>query len=184
MIKTQGEIALIEEAARLNDRATVAALNHSEGCVGDLLSYSIWELAERVRVHIGEFGGSGCGALSVLQGNDLRYFFGNSGDTVIVGNPIRIESTAHNYGYWTQNCRTLYAGNPPADFVTAYEKNINLKKYAVEHLIPGKRACDIFGEIRDTALKENILFIGEFGAGHGVGTSEREAPIFVLMMTL
>lgn len=175
-IKTEGEIAVLEEAARVNNRALIAALNHSEGSVSDSLSYHIWELAERVRVHIGEFGGSGCGNLSVLQGDDLRFYFGNSEGKVIRGNPLRIESTAHNYGYWSDNTQTIFAGDPPKEFLEAYEKNIQLKNFAKSLLTDGKKVSDIFISIRDMAIKNNIAFIEEYGAGHSIGVSEREAP--------
>jgi Xaa-Pro aminopeptidase len=74
IIKTDGEITLLEEAARQMDRGFVSGFNHMEGCALDTLSYSLWEFTERIRVHVGEFGGSATGHLTTLQGADMKFY--------------------------------------------------------------------------------------------------------------
>ena len=72
MIKTEAEIRLLEISCRMGDRGFVSALNHSEGAALDTLSYPLWEYAERFRVHVGEYGGSGVGNMVVAQGDDCK----------------------------------------------------------------------------------------------------------------
>ena len=72
MVKTASEVALLETAAQHSQKGFVSALNHSEATV-DLISYTLAEFTERIRVHVGEFGGSATGQVVALQGADMRY---------------------------------------------------------------------------------------------------------------
>ena len=176
MLKTPAEVRLLEEAARQADRAIVSALNHSEGCVHDSLGYSMWEFTERIRVHVGEFGGSATGLVAAMQGADTCVYIQYPHGNIQTGNPIRAEVTNHHYGYWADNARTLFVGQPSPAFLTTYRENISLKHAAVDLLRPGKTCCEVFLAITEMAKNTGIALWAEPGIGHGVGTSEREAP--------
>ncbi len=176
MIKTEAEIRMLENAVRFVDRAAIAALNHSEGQPCDAVSYYMWEFAERIRVHIGEFGGSACGSVTALQGSDMRFLSKNPVGLMQEGNPIRFEATGSHLGYWAYGTRTFYIGQPCPCFEADYDKNISLKKYAEGLLKPGMKASDIFKAVTDEAEKRNITVFTEAGIGHGIGLTEREAP--------
>jgi Xaa-Pro aminopeptidase len=176
IIKTDGEITLLEEAARQMDRGYVSGFNHMEGCALDTLSYSLWEFTERIRVHIGEFGGSATGHLTTMQGADMQLYTQPPVGNFVRGNPVRSEATSHHYGYWASGGRTFFVGQPTSDFEQAYADNIALKQLAVRLLCPGAVSSDIYTVVVDQAAKVGVDLWGELGIGHGVGTSEREAP--------
>jgi Xaa-Pro aminopeptidase len=114
MVKTGAEVKLLEEACRQSDRAIVSALNHMEGNIHDSLGYDIWEFTERIRVHVGEFCGSGTGNLLTLQGADASVYYSIPKRGVLTpGNLIRSEVTNHHQGYWANSGRCFVTGNPP-----------------------------------------------------------------------
>jgi Xaa-Pro aminopeptidase len=176
IIKTDGEITLLEEAARQMDRGFVSGFNHMEGCALDTLSYSLWEFTERIRVHVGEFGGSATGHLTTLQGADTQFYTQPPEGNFVNGNLVRSEATSHHYGYWANGGRTFFVGQPTSDAKKAYADNIALKQLAVRLLCPGAVSSDIYAAVADQAVRAGVDLWGEPGIGHGVGTSEREAP--------
>jgi Xaa-Pro dipeptidase len=176
LVKTDVEIKLLETAVREADRAFVSALNHMEGNVSDPLNYDLWEFTERVRVHVGEFGGSGTGNLLTLQGTEAQIYYRPPQGVFIQGNLVRTEVTNHYFGYWANAGRTFVVGEPSTSQLDAYQKNIFLKTTAENLLKPGVQACEIFDSVKKIAQKEHIPFWETAGAGHGVGTCERESP--------
>ena len=176
MIKTAAEVRMLEEAARQGDRALVSALNHSEGCAQDQLSYSLWEFAERIRVHVGEFGGSGTGQVAVMQGQDMRVYSKPPQGLMKPGCPLRAEFTSHHLGFWSSGARTLHVGAPAQIFSAAYQQNIDLKRKVLGYLRPGAICSQIYQTIADEAKSAGIDLWNAPGLGHGVGRSEREAP--------
>lgn len=176
--KTDAEIRLLEIACRMGDRGFVSALNHTEGAALDALSYPVWEYAERFRVHAGEFGGSGVGNMSVLQGKAARDLFGPCSPRAVFndGEFIRLEYSMHNHGYWITGSRTVYVGESNEAVQLAYKDNQKMKKAAFEKLVVGNFASDVYAAVSTASEKYNIPFWQDIELGHGVGTSEREAP--------
>lgn len=176
MVKTSAEVRMLEEAARQGDRALVSALNHSEGCVQDSLSYSMWEFTERIRVHVGEFGGSATGHVVALQGEEMSLYTRPPRGVLKPGNPLRAEFTNHHHGYWSSSARTVHIGAASPEFTAAYRQNIELKRLVVSYLRPGSVCASIHQAASDHARAAGIPLCEEFAVGHGVGRSEREAP--------
>jgi Xaa-Pro aminopeptidase len=176
MIKSPKEIALITEAVRQADRGLVSALNHSEGNLLDSWGYSMWEFAERIRVHIGEMGGHGAGQISVVQGSDTEDFAAYPKGNLVQGNFLRTEISNHFRGYWSVGGQTMQIGLASPEHKAAYQKNIFLKKAGIALLKPGARCCDIFTSLCELAKKEGITAKSEYGFGHGIGLAEFEAP--------
>ena len=176
MIKTKSELRLLEEACRQTDRAIVSALNHSEGNVHDPLGYDLWEFTERIRVHVGEFGGSGTGNIVTLQGKDMNLLYKPPEGIFEEGNWIRSEVTNHHRGYWSSGGRVFVVGHPSQDQVKIYKEYISLKNSAAEWLIAGRKCSEVYEHIDELSALEGISLFIEAGFGHGVGVSEREAP--------
>ena len=177
--KTDAEVRLLEIACRMGDRGFVSALNHTEGAALDALSYPVWEYAERFRVHAGEFGGSGVGNMSVLQGKAGRDLFGPCPPRAVFneGEFIRLEYSMHNHGYWITGSRTVYVGESNEVVQQAYKDNQTLKNAALEMLVIGNIASDVYDAVSAASETHKIRFWQDIELGHGVGTSEREAPI-------
>ncbi|MFK7801818.1 MAG: M24 family metallopeptidase [Anaerolineae bacterium] len=178
MTKTAAEVRLLEIAGRMGDRGFISALNHSEGAALDNLSYPMWEYGERFRVHVAEFGGSGVGNMSILQGERGRDLYSKTGTREIFneGEFLRLEHSVHNYGYWATGARTVYIGYPDHDANQAWADNLVLKTAAVDALVAGNKASDVYAAVADMSGEKGIPFWQVSDIGHGVGASEREAP--------
>ena len=177
-VKTDGERRMLEIASRLGERALISAMNHAEGNVHDGLNYYLWEFGERIRVHVGEFGGSMTGNLSVQQGaKAARLYSGlDMHEEFQDGNFLRAEWTSQNYGFWASSARTLFIGEPGPAALQSYRDNLTLKQAAADMLKPGIPASEVFDAVVTAGRTHQIPFRAESGAGHGVGTSEMEGP--------
>ncbi len=175
IVKTSAEQQLLEQAARQADRGIVSALNHIEGTV-DAVSYSLAEAAERVRVHVGEFGGSAAGHVGAVQGTDAQHYHVAPHGSLAEGNLLRFDLTNEYRGYWSSAGRTVSIGQPTDAEQQAYRENLALKAVAIEKLHPGVTCQDVLSAVAAVADREGIRILKGAGIGHGVGTSEREAP--------
>lgn len=175
MIKTSGEVRFLEQAANQAEKGMIGALNHLEGAV-EGAGYSLAEFAERVRVHVIEFGGSGIGHLTTLQGDDARVHYAPPRGVFRSGNLIRVDLTNHHLGYWSSAGWTVAIGLPDSRQIDAYQDNLRLKAVAEAGLRPGVRCSRLFGQVEEVARRKGIHFWPEVGIGHGVGTSDWEPP--------
>jgi Xaa-Pro aminopeptidase len=157
---------LLEEAARQMDRGFVSGFNHMEGCALDTLSYSLWEFTERIRVHVGEFGGSATGHLTTMQGADMQFYTQPPVGNFVNGNLVRSEATSHHYGYWASGGRTFFVGQPTSNAKKAYADNIALKQFAVRLLCPGAVAAISMQQWQIRQLECGV----DCGANRGSGT--------------
>lgn len=178
MTKTDAEVRLLEIAGRMGDRGFISALNHSEGAALDQLSYPMWEYGERFRVHVAEFGGSGVGNMSILQGHRGRDLYSKTGprETFYEGEFLRLEYSVHNYGYWATGSRTVFIGYPDSEANQSWSDNLVLKTAAVNALLAGNKASEVYGAVAAASEKTGIEFWRTPDVGHGIGASEREAP--------
>jgi Xaa-Pro aminopeptidase len=179
--KTEAEVRMLAFSARLADRAIVSALNHSEGSARDLLSYSLWEFLERIRVHVGEFGGSGTGHLAAMQGTKARVVHAapDRHEALCPGKVLRAEWTSHHRGYWTSAGRTISIGAMPEALARAYAQNQQVKAAVVAALKPGVAASALCDVAAAEAGACGATLWEAPGLGHGVGTAEREWPHLV-----
>lgn len=176
--KTDAEIRLLEISGRMGDRGFISALNHAEGAALDSLSYPIWEYGERFRVHVAEFGGSGVGNLSVLQGERARDLYSPTGtrETFVKNSFIRMEYSLQSYGYWATGARTVYVGKPDEAAERVWADNLILKRVAIEALLVGNKASDVYAAVANASAQKAIPFWQTSDVGHGLGAAEREAP--------
>lgn len=174
-VKTTAEIALIERAVRQSDIGILFALQHMEGSMA-CCGYTLAEFSERIRVHIYEAGGSGVGNMSVLQGKDSKLRYSLPSGKFIPGSLLRMEISNHFFGYWSSMCRMAVIGTPSKKQDLAYEKNIYLKKVAIEMLKPGTECSAVYDKVLTTARKEGIRLWTKGCIGQGIGCREREGP--------
>ena len=173
--KERFEIDLLETAVLQADRSLIGALNHAEGATQSP-GYTLTEFSERIRVHLVESGGSGVGHLAVNQGRNLNAYFIPPRDIFKLGRMVRMDVTTHQQGYWSNAGRMAVIGEPTQAQLQAYRQNLALQQEAIEQLKPGVKCRAVFEAVRMRADRDGIAFWREAGAGHGIGTSEREAP--------
>ena len=178
LVKTDAEIRLLEIACRMGDRGFVSALNHSEGAALDALSYPLWEYAERFRVHVGEYGGSAVGNMVVVQGDDCKELYARCEPRAVLNEHgfVRLEYSLHNSGYWITGSRTVYLGESNEQAEKAWANNQTLKNIALKKLRPGVKSSEVYAAVASASEELNIPIWQDIDLGHGVGTSEREAP--------
>jgi Xaa-Pro aminopeptidase len=175
LTKTPAEVNLIETASRHSEIGIIGALQHMEGSL-EGTGYTLSEFTERVRVHVYEAGGSGVGLMATMRGAEGKAWFSLPHGKFQEGDFVRIEVTNHVHGYWSNACRTVVIGRPTEGQLNAYKGNLRLKKAAEGFCRPGVSCREIVEEVARTAQREGIDYCPQFGLGHGVGTSEREAP--------
>ena len=175
MIKTEGEIKLLETAALQSDKGLLGALQHLEGAV-ESPGYTLSEFSERVRVHTIEYGGSGIGHLATLQGKDAIQPYVLEHGIFRANNLVRMEVTNHHLGYWSNASRMAVIGSPSTEQTKAYQDNLSLKSAAIQALRPGIPCAQVFEEVLNSATKANLRFRQDAGVGHSVGIGHREAP--------
>jgi Xaa-Pro aminopeptidase len=175
LVKTSGEIGLIEEACLQADRGIVYALMHLEGAV-DNPGYSIPEFTERIRVHINENGASGVGLLNTAFGSDGQIYYTPQRGWVKSEEIFRMDVSCHYKGYWTNMGRMGVTGNPSTEQEVAFQENTILKNSALEMLKPGVACNEVYAHVVRAAERQTISFWKDVGIGHGVGTSHYEPP--------
>jgi Xaa-Pro aminopeptidase len=175
MKKTPDEVDKLRKAALHADRGLIGAINHLEGTV-DGPGYTLAEFAERVRVHIIEFGGTGIGNLCVMQGEGGLQHFAPTVGRFNVGNLARVDYTNHYQGYWSNSGRTIVIGEATDEQRRSYRENQRLKQVAADELRSGVLATDLFEVVAREAESRDIEWWAEAGVGHGVGRSEIEPP--------
>jgi Xaa-Pro aminopeptidase len=72
--------------------------------------------------------------------------------------------------------RTVSTGKPRPAQRRAWAANRRLRAAGLAALRPGSRACDVFAAVAAESAAGDIPFWEAAGVGHGVGTSEHEAP--------
>jgi Xaa-Pro aminopeptidase len=179
LVKTIGELELIEEACLQADKGIVYALMHLEGTV-EKPGYSIPEFTERIRVHINESGGSGVGLLNTAFGSDGQIFYTPQKGWIKLGDLFRMDVSSHYMGYWANMGRMGVIDTPSTEQEIAYQENQRLKNSALEILKPGISCNEVYAHVARSAERQTISFWKEVGIGHGVGTSHYEPPFLNL----
>ena len=175
IVKTPGEVVLIETACQYLDRGLIHALNHLEGTVENP-GYTVAEFTERTRVHAFEDGISGVGHMSTTLASDASLFYVPQRGVFSVGIPFKADFTGHYKGYWADSGRMAYTGKTPLEYAKAYGDNMTLKKEVVKSLRPGARCSEVHNRVKALAKKEGIPLWVDVGLGHGVGASHHEPP--------
>lgn len=175
MHKSESEAELMRTAAEQLEFGLIGAIQHLEGSLEEN-GYTCAEFCERIRVHVYETGGTASGLSAVAAGRGLQQWYDNPAGKFIPGEMVRIEATSRYFGYWANTARMMVIGEAKELQQRAYRENLLLKQTAVSMLNPGVRSSAIFEEVVELAAEKGIDVRSDYGVGHGLGTSEREAP--------
>ena len=178
MIKDEREIALLAEAARRTDESWEEFLTLS------ITGLTEWEVRERLMGLLAARGltpvfcnvGSGPNGASPHQTASARVI--GPGDAVVCDWGGTLE------GYNSDVTRTAHVGEPPPEFVRAYEAVLAANQAAFEAVRPGVPCQEI-----DRAARRVLTEAGYGDAfihrtGHGLGLSLHEEPYLVEGNTL
>jgi len=116
--------------------------------------------------------------LSILQGERGRDLYSKTGPREIFneGEFLRLEYSVHNHGYWATGGRTVFIGYPNNEANQAWSDNLLLKTAAINALVAGAKACEVYEAVTAASKQTGIQFCATTDVGHGIGASEREGP--------
>jgi Xaa-Pro dipeptidase len=103
-----------------------------------------------------------------------------SGRLLAAGQTMILDLWLDPYGYWVDNARTFIVGpRPSRDQERLYDLAIAAIKHMEQRLKPGPRGKDIYHEVRGVFEREGLAAYFPGHAGHGLGLSPHEAPLFI-----
>jgi len=182
MVKTNPEMALLEQIADLTDHGINGAIHH---VIVSSLKTAL-TLAEELRVHCmeRELDVVGYHAVSqVASGEDAKKLwplppaFGFSSTRPLdAGAWVRMEIKTGLRGYWSDAARMMVTGEPTPEQRAAYDALVTVRETAMRCLRPGARCCDVFEAVKQEASSADIALLPEFGLGHGIGVTPCEPP--------
>jgi len=182
MVKTPGELRLLEEVAARTDHAIAGQAHHV------LVKQAATEMSntENVRVHALERRLDEVGHHAVAQvttgANASKFWPGapmyGIGFDRVPGHRewMRMELTATVNGYWCSGARMLTMGEPTEEQAAAYQALVALREAALKAMKPGARCSDIYEAMRQAASDKGTQLVGKMALGAGLGATCHEAP--------
>jgi len=168
-IKTEAEFAVLEELARIADRAIADSCRAvSAGCTE-------MDIAGALTGAIYRYGAQQFKLMIVATGP--RSQLPNAGPTERVlepGDICRLEIFAVKDGYHAGVCRTAAVGSPSPEAQKVYRSLVACKQAVLEALLPGARTREVYEIFRsrfDALGMPPISFVG-----HGIGLDMHEPP--------
>jgi Xaa-Pro dipeptidase len=83
-------------------------------------------------------------------------------------------------GYQSELERTMFVGDPPAEFVRNFDMMLQLQTFAFSALTPGKRLADAEAEIVALFAELGVLDRQRHHSGHAIGLEGHEQPFIDL----
>jgi len=116
-----------------------------------------------------------------LAGEDtLKVTGGPSGRRLEPGQTMILDLWLDPYGYWVDNARTFIVGpGPTADQERLYDLAIEAQLHGASCLRPGVKGREIYAEMRRVFESRGMAEYFPGHAGHGLGLSPHEAPLFI-----
>lgn len=116
-----------------------------------------------------------------LAGEDtLKVSGGPTGRLLESGQTMILDLWIDPYGYWVDSARTFMIGNKPsAEQERLYELAIKAIRQGEKYLKPGVKGKDVYYELRKVFEREGLAQYFPGHAGHGIGLSPHEAPLFI-----
>ena len=171
MIKSEAEIALIKEGARVADVG------------GEAIHASIKEGATEVEIaQAGRLAMENEIARSFPDSEirDTWVWFQSGINTDGAHNPVTTRALQKGdilslntfpmvSAYYTALERTLFLGEPDARSLEIWEANVAVHERGIELIKPGAACCDIVAQLNDMFDERDLLQYRSFGYGHSFG---------------
>jgi Xaa-Pro aminopeptidase len=169
MIKTDAEIAILEEVGRLTDRV-----------VGEVLREIQPGMTEKAVAQIigNKMLAGGCDGLKCQVGSGVRSGITNCTPTdkpIERGDVVRLEILGDLKQYRSNVTRTAVVGEPTAEQRGIWEVMIGAREACKALLKPGTAVADLYrtyvAHLRDRGIEPTLKFLG-----HGIGQTIHEEP--------
>jgi Xaa-Pro aminopeptidase len=172
LIKDEGEIAAIREAARLAERAFAVVRASLRPARTEK------EVAHEIEQQIRLFGGAGCSFPSIVAVG-ARAALPHARPTEIrIGEAdfVLIDWGARGRQYVSDLTRVLVTGKIPPKLETVYGVVLRAQQQAIEAIRPGAVMQEVDAVARDIITEAGFGPQFGHGLGHGIGLEVHEAP--------
>jgi Xaa-Pro aminopeptidase len=172
-VKDEAEIALMEKAASIADRALAAVL--SDGLLGD----SEKQIRNRLDAAMRDFGADTVSFDTIVATgpNGARPHHEPTDDIVELGHAVVIDMGAELEGYRSDMTRTIQVGEWTSDIDAMFRIVREAQTAGVVAVRDGVVGSDVDGAVREVFRREGLEHEYLHGTGHGVGLYIHEEPI-------
>jgi Xaa-Pro dipeptidase len=171
-VKTPTEVALLREAAAINERAAASAFGAARPGVPETA------LEETFRIEIAR-AGAVLGHWETTVGSRSSGSFHAGPYPARSGDVIRSDSSCRLRGYWSDIGRTRVLGGAQPDHLRTYEALRVGQEAALKAVRPGARVGDLFAIAVDTIRRTGLPEYRRHHVGHGIGLEMYEEPLLV-----
>lgn len=171
--KDAEEIAVIEKAQSINDRALEKAINNMKEGMSEL------EIAAELEYYLRKEGEESFAFETIVASGPRGVYPHGMPSTrkPSKGDSVVIDFGAKYGGYCSDMTRTLFFGNPDADAKRAYEAVREAQEKAIENVSDGVSGKEVDAVARGILDRLGLGKYFVHGLGHGVGIEIHEAPV-------
>ncbi|MCC3373376.1 Xaa-Pro peptidase family protein [Cohnella sp. REN36] len=172
MVKDEGEIAVIQDAADIADQAFAHILSHLKPGVTER------QIALELEFFMRSLGASGTSFETIVASGERSAMpHGVASDRVIgSGEFVTLDYGASYQGYVSDLTRTVVVGPASDKHREIYGIVLESQLYALEHLKPGMTGREGDALTRDIITRYGYGDHFGHGTGHGIGMEIHEAP--------
>jgi len=169
-VKTPDEVALLREAAAINERAAARAFGAvRDGVPEKALETTFWSEIARA--------GAAPGHWETTLGARSSGSFHAGPYPARPGDVIRSDSSCRFRGYWSDIGRTRVLGAARPEHLRTYEALRIGQEAVVNAVRPGVRAGDLFANALDSIRQAGLPEYRRHHVGHGIGLEMYEEPL-------
>jgi Xaa-Pro aminopeptidase len=172
IIKDEQEIAVMQEAADLADRA----FNHILGYIKPGVTEA--SIALELEVYMRSQGATSSSFDTIVASGERSALpHGVASDRVLGRNEfVKLDFGAYYKGYCSDITRTVVLGTPTDKHREIYNIVLEAQQHALEHLSPGMTGKEGDALTRDIITRYGYGECFGHGTGHGLGMEVHEAP--------
>ncbi|KEQ25870.1 M24 family metallopeptidase [Paenibacillus tyrfis] len=172
MIKDDGEIAVMQQAADLADRAFVHVLGLLKSGVKEL------DISLEIEMFVRKHGATSTSFETIVASGERSALpHGKASDKIIgTGEFVTLDFGAYYKSYCSDITRTVIVGTPTDKHRDIYKIVLEAQMEALERIKPGMTGKEADAVARDTIKRYGYGDHFGHGTGHGLGMEVHEAP--------
>jgi Xaa-Pro aminopeptidase len=172
MIKDEGELQIMKEAAQLADRT----FQYITGLIRTGMKEK--DVALEMEVYMRSHGAAGSSFDTIVASGERSALpHGVASDrTIGTDEFVKLDFGAYYNGYCSDLTRTVFIGRPTDKHREIYDIVLEAQLHALEHIKPGMTGMEADALARDIITKHGYGDHFGHGTGHGLGMEIHEAP--------
>jgi Xaa-Pro aminopeptidase len=176
MVKEEGELAIMQAAADLADKA----FEHILGFIKPGVTEA--SIALELEVFMRSKGATSSSFNTIVASGERSALPHGVASSRIIGRDefVKLDFGAYYQGYCSDITRTVVVGKPSDKHLEIYEIVREAQQYALDHLVPGMTGKEGDALTRDIITRYGYGEYFGHGTGHGLGMEIHEAPRLAL----